>query len=178
MGDSCSLEAVVNRAARTNRKADELVPINPLRHIARALFLAISICGFAHAATPRDSHPDQAAIRSVLDTQVAAWNRGDVAAFMQGYKNSPSTTFVGKTVQHGYAAILDRYQKNYAGKEQMGQLTFDGLEVNELDAQYATVTGRFHLTRSASAGGNAEGIFSLVFEKTESGWKIILDHTS
>jgi ketosteroid isomerase-like protein len=40
------------------------------------------------------------------------------------------------------------------------------------------VTGRFHLARSASAGGDAQGIFSLVFEKTSTGWKIILDHTS
>jgi uncharacterized protein (TIGR02246 family) len=130
-----------------------------------------------HASTP-----DTAAIRGVLNAQVAAWNRGDVVSFMQGYRNSPTTTFIGKTVQHGYANILARYQKIYAGKDKMGQLTFTDLEVQQLDAHFATVTGRFHLARSAAAGGNAEGIFSLVFEKTaekkESGWKIILDHTS
>jgi uncharacterized protein (TIGR02246 family) len=152
--------------------------INSHRYITLALFLAISICGYAQTTTSNASNPDQLAIRSVLNAQVASWNRGDVAAFMQGYKNSPSTTFIGKTVAHGYATILARYRKTYAGQEKMGQLTFDGLEVNQLDAHYATVTGRFHLTRTASAGGNADGIFSLVFEKTDSGWKIILDHTS
>jgi ketosteroid isomerase-like protein len=147
--------------------------MNLYRRITLALSLLILTCGIAHAGTP-----DTAAIRGVLDTQVAAWNRGDVVAFMQGYRNSPTTTFVGKTVAHGYADVLARYQKSYAGKDKMGQLTFTDLEVHPLDAHFATVIGRYHLARSASDGGNAEGIFSLVFEKTASGWKIILDHTS
>jgi uncharacterized protein (TIGR02246 family) len=142
-------------------------------HLALALFLAIVTAPIAHAATPAET-----AIRGVLNAQVEAWNRGDVVAFMQGYNNSPETTFVGKTIQHGFANILDRYQRNFAGKEKMGQLAFDNLEVHRLDARFAVVTGRYHLTRSASAGGDAQGVFSLVFEKTSAGWKIILDHTS
>lgn len=131
----------------------------------------------AHAAPAPDSIVDTVAIRHVLDTQVEAWNRGDIAAFMQGYNNSPSTTFVGKTVRHGYAEILERYRASYTGREKMGQLTFSEIEIHPVDAQVATVTGRFHLTRSANAGGDASGVFSLVFQKTGGGWKIILDHT-
>ena len=142
-------------------------------HLALALFLATLTPAIVHAAPPAES-----AIRGVLDAQVAAWNRGDVVAFMQGYNNSSDTTFVGKTIAHGYANILDRYRKNYTGKEKMGQLAFDNLEVHPLDARFAVVTGRYHLTRSASAGGDAQGVFSLVFEKMPAGWKIILDHTS
>jgi ketosteroid isomerase-like protein len=146
-------------------------------HLALALVLAILTAtltpAIAHAATPAET-----AIRGVLNAQVAAWNRGDVVTFMQGYNNSPETTFVGKTIAHGYSSILDRYQKSFAGKEKMGQLAFSDLEVHPLDARFAVVTGRYHLTRSASAGGDAQGIFSLVFEKTPAGWKIILDHTS
>jgi uncharacterized protein (TIGR02246 family) len=147
--------------------------IRPHRPITLTLFLFILLCGIGHAATQ-----DEAAIRGVLNTQVDAWNRGDVVAFMRGYKDSPSTTFVGKTVQHGYAQILARYQKAFAGKEKMGQLTFSELEVNQFDPHFALVTGRFHLARSEAGGGDAAGIFSLVFEKTRGGWKIILDHTS
>jgi uncharacterized protein (TIGR02246 family) len=146
---------------------------NRYRRIALTLSLLILTCSIAHGSTP-----DTAAIRGVLNAQVAAWNRGDIVTFMQGYRDSPTTTFVGKTVQHGYANILVRYQKIYAGKDKMGQLTFTDLEVHQLDARFAAVTGRFHLARSAAGGGDAEGIFSLVFEKTDSGWKIILDHTS
>ena len=147
--------------------------IRPHRPISLSLLFALLLCGIAHAATK-----DEAAIRGVLDAQVDAWNRGDVVTFMHGYKDSPSTTFVGKTVQHGYADILARYQKSFAGKEKMGQLTFSELEVHQLDGHFATVTGRFHLARSAAGGGDAAGIFSLVFEKTGAGWKIVLDHTS
>lgn len=147
---------------------------NPLRRLTLALLLVIfSCCGVVHASTQ-----DEAAIRGVLDAQVAAWNRGDVVTFMQGYNNSPDTTFVGKTVRHGYAEILARYRQAYTDKEKMGQLTFSDLEVHPLDAHFATVTGRYHLARSADGGGDAEGIFSLIFEKTSDGWKIILDHTS
>ncbi|MFL6427042.1 MAG: YybH family protein [Acidobacteriaceae bacterium] len=141
--------------------------------LALALFLATLTPSLVHAATQ-----DEVAIRGVLNAQVEAWNRGDVLAFMQGYNNSPETTFVGKTVEHGFANILARYQRNFAGKEKMGQLAFDNLEVHPLDAHVAVVTGRYHLTRTANAGGDALGIFSLVFEKTPAGWKIVLDHTS
>jgi uncharacterized protein (TIGR02246 family) len=141
--------------------------------LALALFLATLIPAIGHAATQ-----DETAIRAVLHTQVEAWNRGDVVAFMQGYNNSPDTTFVGKTIQHGFANILARYQTTFAGKEKMGHLAFDNLEVHPLDAHVAVVTGRYHLTRTANGGGDAQGIFSLVFEKTATGWKIVLDHTS
>jgi uncharacterized protein (TIGR02246 family) len=156
-----------------NKRPDEQTRRNVYHRVWLALSLLILACGIAHAATANET-----AIRNVLDTQVAAWNRGDIVAFMQGYRNSPATTFVGKTVQHGYANILARYQKTYGSKDSMGQLSFTDLDVHQLDAHFAAVTGRYQLARSASAGGNAEGVFSLIFEKTESGWKIILDHTS
>ena len=147
---------------------------NLYRCLTLALLLVTFTCsGVAHAGTQ-----DETAIRGVLDAQVAAWNRGDVVTFMQGYNNSPDTTFVGKTVAHGFSNILERYRKNYTDKEKMGQLTFSDLEVHPLDAHFAVVTGRYHLARSASAGGEAQGIFSLVFKKTSAGWKIVLDHTS
>jgi uncharacterized protein (TIGR02246 family) len=149
---------------------------NSHRHLTLLLFLLLLTA--AHGAPAPNSSVSQTAIRNVLDAQVAAWNRGDIASFMQGYNDSPATTFVGKTVQHGYATILDRYRTIYSGKEKMGELSFTDLEITLLDAHIATVTGRYHLTRSAVAGGEAQGLFSLVFEKTGSGWKIILDHTS
>jgi ketosteroid isomerase-like protein len=144
----------------------------------RSLTLALLLVTFTCGVVARASTQDETAIRGVLNAQVAAWNRGDVVAFMQGYDNSPETTFVGKTVAHGFSSILERYRKNYTDKEKMGQLTFSDLEVHPLDAHFAAVTGRYHLARSASAGGEAQGIFSLVFKKTSAGWKIVLDHTS
>ena len=117
-------------------------------------------------------------VETVLLDQVDAWNRGDIEAFMHGYKNSPDTTFIGKTVEHGYQMILDRYRKAYASHEAMGTLEFSDLDVRMLGDEHAVVTGKFHLARTAAGGGEASGLFSLVFEKTPQGWRIILDHTS
>jgi uncharacterized protein (TIGR02246 family) len=120
----------------------------------------------------------EAAIRHLLDHQAADWNRGDVEAFMKGYEDAPTTTFVGQTVQYGYGTILERYKKLYATPAAMGKLTFTHLAIRVLDSDYATATGNFHLDRPAAGGGNADGIFSLVFRKDARGWKIILDHSN
>jgi uncharacterized protein (TIGR02246 family) len=130
----------------------------------------------APAASPEP--PYAGAIRQVLDDQAAAWNRGDVDTFMHAYKDSPDTTFIGKSVAQGYAPILERYKKAYSSKDAMGTLDFSDITVRGLGANYAVVTGEFHLARSAAGGGDVSGIFSLVWEKTVAGWKIILDHSS
>ena len=117
-------------------------------------------------------------IRRVLDDQVAAWNRGDIPGFMEGYDKSESTTFVGSTITKGYAEVLANYRKRYPTPEKMGTLRFSDLEIRPLGADYASVIGRFHLDRSVGAGGEASGIFTLLFHKTGKGWRVILDHTS
>ena len=123
-------------------------------------------------------HAQADAVKQVLTDQENAWNRGDIVAFMKGYADSPQTTFIGTSIEHGYRSILERYQKKYGSREAMGHLEFRELDVRMLGADHAVVTGHFHLARSAAGGGDASGIFSLVFEKEAAGWKIILDHTS
>jgi len=58
----------------------------------------------------------------VLDDQQAAWNRGDIDAFMKGYEKSPETTFIGKSIVKGYASVLANYHKRYPTPEAMGKL--------------------------------------------------------
>jgi uncharacterized protein (TIGR02246 family) len=117
-------------------------------------------------------------VKAVLDAQVVAWNAGDIKAFMAGYDNSPETTFVGSKVAHGWQEVFDNYEKNYGSKDKMGTLSFNELQVRVLDEHVAVVTGRYHLVRTAAGGGDATGIYSLVFHKTAAGWKIVLDHTN
>jgi uncharacterized protein (TIGR02246 family) len=149
----------------------------------RVIFFLVLAAVLAASSQPQiavaqANPPAEAAIRQVLDQQVADWNRGDVDAFMKGYENSPQTTFVGQTVQYGYATILERYKKVYANPAAMGKLTFTHLAIRVLNSDYAAVTGNFHLQRSPAGGGNADGIFSLLLKKDAQGWKIILDHSS
>jgi len=120
----------------------------------------------------------EAGVRSVIEAQQAAWNRGDVEGFMSGYDASDSTTFVGTTITRGYRQVLENYHRRYPTKEKMGQLTFSAIEVLPLGAEYASVLGKWHLDRPREAGGDVGGFFTLLFRKTEKGWKIVLDHTS
>jgi len=141
--------------------------------------LCLVLAGWlTQGAVARPQEASATAIQQLLREQAEAWNRGDVDAFMRSYKNSPDTTFIGKTVERGYAPILERYKKAYPTKDAMGTLEFSSLVVRNLGPGYAVVTGRFHLARGTAGGGDASGIFSLVWEKTPEGWKIILDHTS
>ncbi len=154
------------------------VPMKTSRRSCRSsvlgIVLAMGASAFAQPATNAADH----AIRQVLAAQVAAWNRGDIPGFMTGYANSPRTTFIGTSIEQGYASILSRYLGKYPTHEAMGHLDFTGLEVRMLGADHAVVTGHFHLARGQAGGGDASGVFSLVFEKEAPGWKIILDHTS
>ncbi len=103
---------------------------------------------------------------------------------MESYEHSPETTFIGTNIGKGYEKILERYQKNYSTPEQMGKLTFNDVEVRMLSgscgkAEFAVVTGRFHLERTQKGEAKKDdGIFSLVWRKGPQGWKIVLDHTS
>ena len=147
---------------------------------ALALLLLL-LAGSPRAMAASD---EATAIRQAMTAQQAAWNRGDVDAFMQTYKDAPDTTFVGRTVRKGYRAILESYRRHYATRAQMGRLTYSDLDVRLLpgaggEVRYAVVTGRFHLDRSAHGEvAQDDGIYSLLWEKTADGWKIILDHTS
>ena len=138
--------------------------------MTRFLWLAITLPLLA-GSTEQDIH-------RVLDDQVAAWNRGDIPAFMDGYDKSESTTFVGATITKGHAEVLANYRKRYPTPEKMGKLRFSDLEIRPLGPGYASVIGKFHLDRPTAAGGEASGIFTLLFHKTGQGWRVILDHTS
>jgi uncharacterized protein (TIGR02246 family) len=124
------------------------------------------------AQTPPDS------IRKVLDDQVAAWNRGDIEAFMIGYDNSPKTAFIGSSIQHGWENVRKNYHERYPTAEKMGKLDFTIMEVNLLNSDYANVVGKFHLARTQQGGGDSSGVFTLLFHKTAQGWRIVQDHTS
>ena len=119
---------------------------------------------------------DRAAMEDVLTRQQAAWNRGDLDAFVEGYWHSSDLTFSGiNGTVRGYDGVLERYKKAYADRDAMGQLQFSGLEFRFLGSDAALVLGHWRLTRTK---GDIGGVFSLVFQRLPEGWRIIHDHTS
>jgi uncharacterized protein (TIGR02246 family) len=129
---------------------------------------------FVMSVYSQNSSPENA-IRKVMDDQAAAWNRGDLEGFMQGYWNSPKLVFVGSEVTRGWQPTLDRYKRSYSTREKMGTLTFSDLEITVLSKDAAVVLGTWSLAR---AGDNPHGKFTLTFRKFKEGWRIIMDHTS
>ena len=147
--------------------------------LAFTLFVTLAVCLPARSQQDLTTVPQQQLdVIKVLLAQEEAWNRGDLVAFTQTYKDSPDTLFITSTVNRGYSGLLDEYRHNYPNRAAMGSLAFSGLEVHPLDDRFAVVVGRYSLERTKKDGGHAEGIFSLVLEKTDKGWKIIVDHTT
>jgi ketosteroid isomerase-like protein len=115
-------------------------------------------------------------VEAVLDSQAAAWNRGDIDGYMAGYWKSDSLLFTsGGNIQRGYRATLEKYKKSYSTKEKMGKLKFSQLEINLLSPEAAWVFGHWELIRKYD---HPEGVFTLILRKFPEGWKIIHDHTS
>jgi ketosteroid isomerase-like protein len=145
----------------------------------RFLFIATLLL-FSFACTKKAntnlSAEDFKSIKVVLDSQVSAWNKGDIKTFMKGYWDSDSLRFIGrKGVRFSYKSVESNYLKNYNSIEKMGHLSFDSLIFSEISGndKIANVTGQWEITGANNAGG----FFSLLFKKVENDWKIIVDHT-
>ena len=130
------------------------------------------------AAVPAKALNESDAIRAVMAKSAADWNRGDLETFATCYKNSPDILFMGRKLSRGYAGMLANYHSAYGTPERMGKLSFSEIEIQPLDARFATLTGKFHLERTAAGGGNSDGFYLLVVEKTTAGWKIVRDDST
>jgi uncharacterized protein (TIGR02246 family) len=128
------------------------------------------------AQSKKDVEKIKNEIRKVMDDQTAAWNRGDIEGFMQGYWKSDKMLFIsGDNVSRGWQAALDRYKKNYDTKAKMGVLEFSDLEITVLSNDSAVVLGSWALQREKD---NPKGKFTLIFRKFKDGWRVVHDHTS
>jgi ketosteroid isomerase-like protein len=115
-------------------------------------------------------------IGKLLENQASAWNKGNIAGYMEGYWKSDSLLFTsGGNIQRGWNATYEKYEKSYNSKKKMGELNFSELEIKLLSEQSAWIFGNWELKRE---NDNPKGIFTLILRKFKEGWKIIHDHTS
>lgn len=121
---------------------------------------------------------EEAGVRLVLEAQVAAWNRGDLEGYMDGYWRSPDLVFQsGETVVKGWQATLERYKKRYQSEgREMGRLSFGELEVSALAPDAAFVRGAWQL--EMKDGTRPHGLFTLLLRRKDGAWRIVHDHTS
>jgi beta-aspartyl-peptidase (threonine type) len=137
------------------------------------IVIALAACAAPHAFGPADDH----AVRSVLEAQRAAWNRGDLDGFMAGYAKTPELVFTsGGKIRRGWQDTFDKYRAKYGHDQStMGHLDFEILAVQALGADGAIVLGRWRLADTPVAGA---GVFSVAFTRTADGWRVVHDHTS
>ena len=116
---------------------------------------------------------------SVCRAQEAAWNRGDLEAFMaEGYWNSPKLTFFsGGSDTRGFGPMLERYRARYQqGGNEMGKLSFTELEAVPLGSDAGLVRGRWKVEFKNKPA--IAGLFTLAMQHQAEGWRIVHDHTS
>lgn len=119
---------------------------------------------------------EESSVKKILQTQQAAWNKGDIEAYMQGYWKSDSLMFIGKNgITYGWKQTLENYKKSYADSVAMGKLDFEFVEIKRLSDNYYFVVGKWQLTRTIEDVG---GSFTLLFRKIKGKWVIIRDHSS
>jgi peptidoglycan-N-acetylglucosamine deacetylase len=125
-------------------------------------------------------------VRKLLDVQSQAWSRGDVEAFCSTY--AEDATYVSPSgLTRGRQEVLARYRKRYPGREAMGTLTLDvlemrtawGIEVSLLDdavpgrVQSVSVVARWTLRRAGQP--DATGLTLIVLRPRGEGWEIVQD---
>ena len=115
-------------------------------------------------------------IRAMLDGQVAAWNSGDVSAYMDDYLQNDALRFAsGGDITTGWQPTLERYQRRYPDKATMGTLITENFDVEVLDKDDALVFGSWKLIRD---GDEPSGLYTLHVKHIDGRWVVISDHTS
>ncbi|HEX8072152.1 MAG TPA: nuclear transport factor 2 family protein [Pyrinomonadaceae bacterium] len=143
--------------------------------VALSILCALAGC-IAQPDSARDNEQAAAAVRAVIEAQQAAWNRGDVEGYMDGYERAETTTFVsGDTITRGWQTVLERYKRAYDTRAKMGTLAFSDLDIKPLSPFYALANGRWQLTRERDA---PHGRFTLLFRRASAGWRIVQDTTT
>jgi len=142
----------------------------------RVTFACLLVFAEATHAAPLTS--DEAAIRALLDDQVAAWNHGDLEGYMKGYWRSPELSFFGGGERtRGYDETLARYHRRYKAEGRaMGTLSFTELTIDVISTDAAIARGAWHLILPGAK--KPEGLFTLVLRRKPEGWRIVHDHSS
>lgn len=112
-------------------------------------------------------------IRGVIAATAAAWNEGNLDAFMAGYADTPDVTMIrDAAATTGWGPVKQNYEQEAAVAGEMGRLAFEGLDVKMTADDVATVFGRYSLSRASST---SKGVVTLVMRLAEGRWRIVHD---
>jgi uncharacterized protein (TIGR02246 family) len=156
-----------------------------MKRIPILTILALGLAGSAlHAAGESGcARKAEEAVKALLATQSAAWNRGDLEAFTAVYAEDAS--FLSPTgITHGRHQVLERYRLRYPDKKAMGTLTLEVQEARSFSAgagrscavQGVSVAAHWRLAYPDQPDKKtAEGSTLLVLRPRGDSWEIVQD---
>jgi ketosteroid isomerase-like protein len=119
---------------------------------------------------------DAAAIRAMLDTSAAGWNRAQLPVYLSAYVDS--ATAMGSTgLVRGVRGIEGQMRAGFWKTGRPAQvLRYDHLEIRPIGPSQAIVTGQYILTGAGLP--NRTGWFTTIWVRTPAGWRMVHDHSS
>lgn len=119
---------------------------------------------------------DHQRIRALFESSCAAWNRGDIDAYLADYWHSDKVRWVSEgTVRYGFEAIAAGFKSRFDSPDNMGRLEVANLEIQLLGESDALVFGAWIQTTHA---GRRHGVFTVHLKKIDGEWLIVSDHSS
>ncbi len=142
--------------------------------------LALSVVTLV-AQTPAQLYTasrEQLDVTKIVLAQEKAWNSGDLDGYLAYFRDAKDTEAVLNGPVRGLEGIRSAYHLNFPNKEAMGQLEQSEVDVRELGPDFALATGKYRLVRSRKSGGEAQGTFTEIFQKTADGWKLVFSQNT
>lgn len=140
-------------------------------------------------AEKRRVEKDLEEVRGLIQTQVAAWNRGDLEAFTSVYADDAA--FLSPTgLTRGRAEVLERYRRRYPDRQTMGLLSLEPVEMRTAKGFELSMTGSARPSRVHGVSvvakwritypedprkKPAEGLTLIVLRRTRDSWEIAQD---
>lgn len=115
----------------------------------------------------------EAIVRSVMAASAAAWNEGNLSAFLGGYLDSPDVRLVADgVVAAGFAGVRKHYETLVGAAGAMGRMGFTDLDVIMTAPDVATIVGRY---THESGPATSSGAMTVVLKQVDGRWRIVQD---
>ena len=131
----------------------------------------------AVALTPQQVRSEvQQSVKAYAD----AMNRADVSGVLELYARDPSVTSVGDgDITRGWESIRTETDSLLTGLGGRFAVALGSIDVTPLGPEYALSVAPYTLTVPTQRGPvQMRGAISFVWQRADSGWKIIHDHSS
>ncbi len=138
--------------------------------LALAPVLSPVLSGGARADTLSIPVDADTKLRALLDLSAREWTAGDIDAFCSHYDDD--AVFVSPSgLTRTRQAVLERYKKKYASREQMGALSFEILDV-AAGPQAASVAMKWKLAFAKKPHAEGYSVIGLVKPPGAKAWRI------